>query len=299
MTTIPRTLGIAALVSLAACNREAIARSDSLQLVVNEQQVLHTQLQEQLQAQKDSLTRVVLDADMFIGQMDSAIKTVRGMPRARRASGESTPLADQLTARKEVMERVDALVARAKQTAVQLAALEKKHEQATVELQSRVSEQASRIEQDAKLIADLGLTIERQRAMIASLEARVDSLNTAVKVANDRHYRAYYVIGTEKELLATGVAVKEGGANLLIARPGRTLVPARTLNAEAFTPIDQREVLEIQVPDTTRRYRLVSRQSLDAAEVTGREGLTFRGNIRITKPEEFWANSRYLILVAQ
>jgi hypothetical protein len=295
MTTISRTLGIAALVSLAACNREAIARSDSLQLVVNEQQVLHNQLQ----AQKDSLTRVVIDADMFIGQMDSAIKTVRGLPRARRAAGESTPLADQLTARKEVMERVDGLVARAKQTAAQLAALEKKHEQATVELQSRVTEQASKIEQDAKLIADLGLTIERQRAMIASLEARVDSLSTAVKVANDRHYRAYYVIGTEKELLATGVAVKEGGANLLFARPGRTLVPARTLNAEAFTPIDQREVLEIQVPDTTRRYKLVSRQSLDAAEVTGREGLTFRGNLRITKPEEFWANSRYLILVAQ
>jgi hypothetical protein len=297
MTRLSRLLGAAALLSLAACNRDAIARSDSLNLALLEQQALHTQLQ----AQKDSLTRVVIDADLFIGQMDSAIKTVRGLPRTRRSSTES-PLADQVTARKEVMERVDALVARARQTAAQLAELQRKHaaaEQATVQLQSQVAEQASKIEQDAQLIADLGATIERQRVMIASLEARVDSLNTTVKALGDQHYRAYYVVGTEKELLATGVVVKEGGANLLIARPGRTLVPSRVLNADAFTALDQRQVTEIQVPDSTKRYRLVSRQTLDAADVQERDGLTFRGNLRITRPEEFWASSRFLILVQQ
>jgi hypothetical protein len=297
MTNISRILGIAALVSLAACNRDAIARSDSLQLVLTEQQTLYTQLQ----AQKDSLTRVVVDADAFIGEMDSAIRTVRGLPRARR-TGTEDPLAEQLTARKEVMERVDALVARAKQTASQLADLQKKQtatEQANVELQARVAQQASKIEQDAQLVADLGATIERQRTMIASLEARVDSLSTAVKTMSDRHYRGYYVVGTEKELMATGVVVKEGGANLLIARPGRTLVPARVLNADAFTSIDQRQTLEIQVPDSTKRYRLVSRQNLDAADVSDREGTTFKGNLRITKPEEFWSGSRFLILVQQ
>ena len=94
-----------------------------------------------------------------------------------------------------------------------------------------------------------------------------------------------------------GVVVKEGGANLLIARPGRTLVPARVLDAAAFTPIDQREVKQIAMPDSTRRYRVISRQTLDAAEVTERKGTEFRGDLRITKPDEFWASSRYLIVV--
>ncbi len=297
MTNISRLLGAVALASLAACNRDAIARSDSLNLVLTEQQALYTQLQ----AQKDSLTRVVVDADAFIGQMDSAIRTVRGLPRAKR-SGTEDPLADQLTARKDMMDRVDALVARAKQTASQLAELQKKQtstEQANVELQARVAQQATKIEQDAQLVADLGTTIERQRTMIESLEARVDSLNTAVKTVTDRHYKGYYVVGGEKELMASGVVVKEGGANLLIARPGRTLVPARVLNADAFTSIDQRETLEIQVPDSTKRYRLVSRQNLDAADVVERSGTTFKGNLKITKPEEFWAGSRFLILVQQ
>ena len=293
MIHISRILGAAAFVSLAACNRDAIARSDSLQTVLTEQQTLHAELQSQLQAQKDSLTRVVIDADMFIGQMDSAIKTVRGLSRTRRVSNESSTLADQLVARREVMDRVDALVARARSTASQLADVQRKlatSDSANADLQARIA-------QDAQMIADLGATIERQRTMIVALEMQADSLGREVKTLGDRHYRAYYVIGTEKELVATGVAVKEGGANLIIARPGRTLVPARALDAQAFSAIDQRQIVEIQVPDSTKRYKLVSRQSLDAAEVEGREGLTFKGNLKITKPEEFWKSSRYLILV--
>ena len=78
MTYTTRFLGVAALVAVAACDGGATARGDSLQAALDEQQVLATQLA----AQKDSLTRVVLDADAFLGQMDSAIKTVRGLPRA-------------------------------------------------------------------------------------------------------------------------------------------------------------------------------------------------------------------------
>jgi hypothetical protein len=31
--------------------------------------------------------------------------------------------------------------------------------------------------------------------------------------------------------------------------------------------------------------------------VQGREGTTFKGNLKISKPNEFWASSRFLILV--
>jgi len=296
MPTTTRLFAAAAVIALAACkDKDTIARADSLQVALTQQQTLSTQLS----AQKDSLTRVVLDADAFLGQMDSAIKTVKGLPRSKRAANEN-PIANQLQARKEMMERVDALVTRAQQTATQLAALQKKQaetEQANVQLQAKATEQLAKIESDAKLIADLGATIERQRLQIASLEASVDSLHTEMRTLGSRHYKAYYVIGTEKELMARGLVVKEGGANLLIARPGRTLVPARTLDAAAFTAIDQREVKEIEVPDSTRRYRVISRQSLDAAEVADRKGTEFRGDLKITKPEEFWASSRYLIVV--
>jgi predicted RNase H-like nuclease (RuvC/YqgF family) len=224
--------------------------------------------------------------------MDSAISTVRGLPRSKRSSSES-PLADQIAARKEMMTRVSALVARAKQTSAQLAELQKKNaltEEENAQLKTK-------IEADAQLIADLGSTIERQTGQIAMLEASVDSLNTEMKTLGTRHYKAYYVIGTEDELMEKGLIVKEGGANLLIVRPGRTLQPARVLNPEAFTSIDQREMKEITVPDTSAHYRLVSRQSLDAAEVAERNGTSFKGNLKIADPNQFWGPSRFLILV--
>jgi len=292
-----RPLFAAVLLAATACSdKAAVARGDTLESRLTEQQALANQLS----SQKDSLVRVVLDADAFLGQMDSAISTVKGMPRNKRAAGD--PLADQLLARKDMQQRVNALVARAKSTANQLAEVQRKQletEKQNTALQTELADQASKIDSDAQLIADLGATIERQNGQIATLEARLDSLGTEVRTLGTRHYKAYYVIGTEKELRDKGVVLKEGGANLLIARPGRTLVPARVLNPDVFTAIDQRETTTIPVPDTTRRYRVISRQSLDAAEVAAREGNNFKGPLKITKPEEFWAASRYLILLKQ
>jgi hypothetical protein len=54
---------------------------------------------------------------------------------------------------------------------------------------------------------------------------------------------------------------------------------------------------EITVPDTSAHYRLVSRQSLDAAEVAERNGTSFKGNLKIADPNQFWGPSRFLILV--
>jgi hypothetical protein len=291
----PRLLAVALILPLAACKDKAsIARADTLETRLTQQQALANQLS----SQKDSLTRVVLDADAFLGQMDSAISTVRGLPRKKAQSGDA--LADQLQARRDMQTRVMALVDRAKQTATQLAALQREQSKLNGEntnMRTELAEQATKIESDAKLITDLGATIERQNTQIALLETRLDSLGTEVKTLGTRHYQAYYVVGTEQELISKGIVTKEGGANLLVARPGRTLVPARVLDPTVFTPVDQRETPMIAVPDSTKRYRVVSRQSLDAAEVAWRDERSFRGNLRIQKPDEFWAPSRYLILV--
>lgn len=288
--------GVSAIVALSACkDKVAIARGDSLQGQLTDQQKLSAQLA----AQKDSLTRVVLDADAFIGQMDSAISTVKGLPKSQR-KGTEDPLADQLQSRKDMQDRVNALVARAKSTATQLAQIQKNQvalQSANDDLKKQNADQATKIEEDAQMIADLGATIERQKTQIAELEARLDSLGTEVKTLGERAYKAYYVIGSEDELKKKGVIAKEGGANLILFRAGRTLVPSRVLNPEAFTAIDQREVKMIPMPDSSARYRIVSRQSLDDADVKWRDASSFKGNLRISKPDAFWSPSKFLIIV--
>ena len=129
------------------------------------------------------------------------------------------------------------------------------------------------------------------------MQAKVDTLDVLVNDLRATQSKAYYVIGDEGDLIKKGIVVKEGGANLLIARIGRTLVPARTLDRDMFKSIDVRETHEIQVPDSTRRYQIVSRQSLDDADAPERDGASFRGNLKIKDSDKFWAPSKYLIIV--
>ena len=292
-------VGLCACGSLAAgcMSPSERARADSVQAVVTQQ----GQLMTKLTAERDSISHVLGDADDFIGKIDSSISRVKGLPRAsheRRAS--EGPLEDQVRQRKDMLRRVDALVARARETAKEVAQLKEREKQLLAEngqLKDSLSATAQRLVADAQQIADLKGTIDSQAQTIATMQAKLDDFDKQLSAERAAWNRAYYVIGTEDELLEKGVVVKEGGTNLLIKRVGRTLVPARALNKAAFTPIDAREVHAIAVPDTTRRYEIVSRQSLDDVRVTDREGTSFRGPLEIPDADKFWAPSRYLIIV--
>ena len=283
----------ASVLALTACgpSPEHI-KADSTASVVSLQ---HAQLATQLAAQKDSLTRVVLEADEFIMHIDSSVATVKGMPKGNRADKKLDPLARQLVNRKLVMARVDALVKRARATAAELA----KSNASNVALRAQLSS-------DSAMITDLNATIKRQTAMIEVLSIRIDSLKNSTQElsaslasAETEIAKAFYVIGKEDELVKRGVIVREGGANLLFAHPGRTLQVARTLDPQAFTPLDQRGTKVITMPDSTRRYRIVSRQSLDDAKVEERDKNSFRGNLTIADASRFWAPSRFLVVVEQ
>jgi len=273
------------------------ARADSAQALVMQQ----GQLMARLTAQRDSVSRVLGDADAFIGKIDSSISRVKGLPaKSRAARGSEGPLEDQVRQRKDMLRRVDALVDRARETAKEVAALREREKQLLAEngqLKDSLSAEAQRLAMDAAQIADLTNTIEQQAQQIAALQARLDDFDKQLASERSASARAYYVIGTEDELIKKGVIVKEGGTNLLIKRIGRTLVPARQLDKAAFTPIDTREVHAIGMPDTTKRYEIVSRQSLDDTKVSNRDGTSFRGPLEIPDAEKFWSASRYLIIV--
>jgi uncharacterized protein YcfL len=273
------------------------ARADSAQALVMQQ----GQLMARLTAQRDSVSRVLGDADAFIGKIDSSISRVKGLPgKSRAARGSEGPLEDQVRERKDMLRRVDALVDRARETAKEVAALREREKQLLAEngqLKDSLSAEAQRLAMDAQQIADLTNTIDQQAKQIAALQARLDDFDKRLASEQTAAARAYYVIGTEDELVQKGVIVREGGTNILIKRIGRTLVPARQLDKTAFTPIDTREVHAIGMPDTTKRYQIVSRQSLDDVKVNDRDGTSFRGPLEIPDAEKFWSPSRYLIIV--
>jgi len=275
--------------ALACTSAKEKARADTAQALAAQQKVLMAKLE----AQKDSLTQVVGDADSFIAKIDSQVSRVKGLPKSKKNAKSESPIQDQLQARKDMLKRVNALVERAQETAKELADARKREE----ELRGENTKLQAQVDADALRIAELTSQIEQQAQSIALMQAKVDTLDMMVNELRATQSKVYYVIGDEGELIKKGIVVKEGGANLLIARVGRTLVPARTLDRDLFKSIDTREIHEIPVPDSTRQYQIVSRQSLDNADVVSREGSSFRGNLKIKDSDRFWGPSKYLIIV--
>jgi hypothetical protein len=293
ITTRRLTFVTLSAVALTACGpTPEHKRADSAAAIATEQQ---TQLATQLSAQKDSLTRIVLQADDFIMKVDKSMSRVKGLPKGAKKNENLDPLARQVENRKLVMERVDALVARAQATASQLA-----------KANGNNAQLRQQIAADSALIVELNATIQRQTATIEGLSVRIDSLKNATQqlstqlaAVESETAKAFYVVGKEDELVKRGVIVREGGANLLIAHPGRTLQIARSLPLDEFTTVDSRGLKDIAVPDSNRRYVVVSRQSLDNAQVAERKRNSFRGNLHIADAGKFWAPSKYLVLVEQ
>ena len=293
-----------ALLTTACRDREVLARADSMQAAAVEQ----ARLAQQLASQKDSLTRVVLDADAFISRIDSQVSRVKGLKTKRVAQRDlESPIEAQLEERQVMLARVKALVDRAQATATQLAASQRSVQR----LKGANATLEHDLDGSRQIIADLGSTIQRQTVTIASLQARVDTLaneNRALGSQNqalgkDLHemtvarHQAYYIVGTERELLAKGVIERTGGTNLLFKKVGRSLQPARQVDPALFTAVDQRDAHDIPMPDAHKRYRIVSRQRLgEAAVADGKKG-QFTGHLQITDAEQFWAPSKYLIIV--
>ncbi len=138
-------------------------------------------------------------------------------------------------------------------------------------------------------------------ARIAGLEGTVatlagDTARLAARVArlSDSAHTVYYVAATERELLERGIVVREGGRRYVFAGP-RSIQPARRLPPEAFKAIDMTKTRTIPLPPG--QYKIVSRHSLELVKPDTLTGNKVGGALRVTSPEDFWGNSKFLILV--
>ena len=284
------------LSSVACTDARERQRADSAAALVTQQRALLGKLS----AERDSVSQTLADANLFIGRIDSSISRVKGMGPSKTKKTSESGIEDQLRARKDMLRRVDALVERARATARQVTELKKQHEQLLAENGKLTDENRAlkdSIAADVKHIAELMASVDQQAQTIVLLQGRIDEMGKEMENVRSEFAKAYYVVGTEDELLQKGVITREGGTNLLVHRFGRTLVPARDLKPSEFTVIDTRNVHTIALLDSTHEYQIVSRQSLDDAKVTSRDGAKFHGPLQIAEGDKFWATSKYLIIV--
>ncbi len=218
--------------------------------------------------------------------------------------------------RQASLERIKLVIARLNESETKLTETETRAKQS----RQRNARLLAQIETFKKTVEDLKATAEQQKTeyetalaekdtQIATLAGRVDTLstekaglenvNTALTdtVAHLTSYKntVYYAVGTKDELIKRGIVTKEGSKFLIFG--GTRLEPARNLDPAAFTAIDKTQQTSIPLPRTDKKYKIVSRQSPSYLGAGVSKDGKVTGNVQISRPEEFWAASKYLILV--
>jgi len=269
-----------------------------------------------LAAEKDSLITEVLETSKFVNGINEELAKARTALVTPAPAGDGqSPVERDRAARAQALDRVTALVARLNET-------EQRLEQSTQRAKSLSGRNAGLLKQieeykasidslqatamrtesqlrgviDSQSVQIAGLTqdLDTTRAAKEQLSTEKVALQDTVGQLTTYKNTVYYVMGTEAELIEKGVAVKEGKKFLFFG--GKQLTPARNLDPADFTAIDKTHDLSIDLPADTR-YRVVSRQSLAYADTAGVKEGKVTGALHITSPEEFWAGSKYLILV--
>jgi hypothetical protein len=292
-------------VALAACNNEAkqqlatVSHADSVHV-------------DSLAGVRKELLDEVMSSTQFVAQINTELAKARSLTSKADSKLENMTVGEKVKTnedRKIVVARISRLVAKLDSVQTRLASTRARAQKLT-QKDSALMIQVATYE---KSIADLQQTAEQQRAdfqavidkqttQIAQLNTQVDTLTqvrTALKdtvgqLTTEKN-TVYYVVGTKDELIEKGILAKEGSKRFLLVG-SRSVAPARELDPSKFTKIDRLANRTIVLPDGYG-YEILSRQNVAFAAPAAEKDGKILGALTINQPEQFWSNSRFLIIV--
>ncbi|HEY0671959.1 MAG TPA: hypothetical protein VGD27_06820 [Longimicrobiales bacterium] len=295
-------LTIVLVVLASACSQQAEQRAQAAEAKL-------AQMTE-ISAAKDSLTRELMATTSFMTQLNDELAKVKP------AKGSKTNVVDGETVvpleqyRAGMITKIADLRTRLDENEKNLASTQARLRKLT----AGNKEMTAQIAAYDSMVTGYKRVMDEQRTQIAVLTSNVQSLQLRVQLLNDENTNlttkvadlstmantVYYVLGSKRELMEKGIVNEVGGSRVLGIgwRTGETLVPGPELSPEAFQKLSKTAETEIRLPDPTKKYRLVSRQNVNhLATKPDKDGKIQGESIKITNPDAFWANSKYLILV--
>jgi len=130
-------------------------------------------------------------------------------------------------------------------------------------------------------VDSLGAVTYRQKQVIENQQTKITEQDSALNTV-------FYAIGTEKELKANGVITKDGG----FLGVGKSNKVTNDLNLNYFQSVDKRKFHSLKIgakkvtlstPHPTGSYQLHGDKVIDS--------------LTVVDPEQFWRNSRYLVII--
>jgi hypothetical protein len=270
--------------------------------------------QQRVTQEKDSLVNDVLATTQMMADINTDLAAVKGLGVSpvsntdRPLSGKAEDRAAMLGKVRELISRLntaDAAIAAGKK---RVAAMSSTYANEKKQLSAQLDSYQQTIDGMKTAALQQEAMITQQKEQITVLSGRVDTLTqqsstlamekSAVKdtltQVVDQDNTVYYAVGTKDELVKRGILVSEGSKFLMFG--SKTLEPARDLKPELFQRLDRRRDTVLTVPEPSKEYKIITRQSPTFLASNLLTDGKVKGDLHVTSPA-FWDAGKYLIVV--
>ncbi len=274
------------LTLLIACNRATNTEIENLQ---SENERLRTE-----SMTKDSTLNALFSSYNEIEENLALIKEKEKLIR-KEGTGDLTMDAKQRI--KEDLTLIAELMEKNKQTIASLRRRVKNADLKIAEFEKTVDVLVKTIEdKDAEIVtltnqlAAKDVEIQNLAGHIQSITSDLASREEVISQQDIELNKAYYVIGTERELRDHGIITREGGFVGL----GKTKALSKDFNAQYFTEIDIRKVKSI--PINAKTAKLITVHPSNSYNLIGEKAIE---KIEIIDHTNFWRSSKYLVIMVK
>ena len=163
-------------------------------------------------------------------------------------------------------------------------------EQMANSLQRQVEEKDAEIGRLSRNVESLTRDISQLNEKIAVIETENQQKTSTIEMQTLEMNKAYYVVGSSKELKNNGIIDKTGG----FLGIGKTSTMREDFSKDAFTEVDKRK-LEI-IPLNVKKAQVVSVHPAGSFHISGEKAAD---TLYIDNKAEFWSVSKYLVVIAQ
>lgn len=257
-----------------------------------------------LQAQKDSLNVVVSTKDSLINDVFASlsaiaqnlnqIKSRENIITSSINSGELTKeptvqinediqaINQLLQNNRETIARLERNAASLRRENVKIGPLEK----LIAELHTQVAEKDGEIQELKGELSRMNIEVDELNTAVTDLTEEKTQLQGAIKTQGDLLSTAYYIIGSQKELLSGEIIYKSGFI-------GRTLKINENRSLDSFTQIDTRTFDELLIG--RKNVQLISSHPDGSYEFVMDDDGRFMSLV-ITDKAKFWEYSKVLVI---
>ncbi|MDF2450078.1 MAG: hypothetical protein K0R26_2582 [Bacteroidota bacterium] len=139
-------------------------------------------------------------------------------------------------------------------------------------------------------ISDLKSQLEAKNIELSNIVMNLENVEAESSAKTEKMNSVYYAFGTSKELKEKNVITKEGG----FIGMGKSTKLKDDFNKEYFTKVNASQTTSIDI--RAKKAKIITSHPSSSYKLIGEKSVE---KIEITNTEDFWSNSKYLVIITE